>query len=176
MTELLSCNSELCIEPMTADDVATVASLAHRIWHVHYPAMISQAQIDYMLAQRYSSDRMLEELALPEIAWRLAKRAGQCVGFYSTHHFPEAEELKLDKLYVSVDLHGSGIGCALVEHAVAQGKSLQCRNLILAVNKRNEKAIAAYRRFGFSVRSETSVDIGGGFVMDDFIMARSLTL
>ena len=46
--------------------------------------------------------------------------------------------------------------------------------LILAVNKRNERAIAAYRKYGFVVRDAVRVDIGKDFVMDDFIMALSL--
>jgi ribosomal protein S18 acetylase RimI-like enzyme len=46
--------------------------------------------------------------------------------------------------------------------------------LILAVNKRNERAIATYRRNGFAVREAVRVEIGDGFVMDDFIMSRSL--
>ena len=46
--------------------------------------------------------------------------------------------------------------------------------LILAVNKGNQHAIAAYRKQGFAVRESVSVDIADGFVMHDFIMARSL--
>jgi ribosomal protein S18 acetylase RimI-like enzyme len=46
--------------------------------------------------------------------------------------------------------------------------------LILQVNKRNEKAIKLYRRAGFAVREEIVVDIGGGFVMDDYVMEKRL--
>jgi ribosomal protein S18 acetylase RimI-like enzyme len=48
------------------------------------------------------------------------------------------------------------------------------RTLILQVNKRNEKAIKLYRRSGFAIREEVVVDIGGGFVMDDYVMAKRL--
>lgn len=60
--------------------------------------------------------------------------------------------------------------------ALARAKALACGALILAVNKNNEAAITAYRRFGFVLRAESKVDIGAGFVVDDFIMARSLCL
>ena len=46
--------------------------------------------------------------------------------------------------------------------------------LIPAVNKQNAHAIAAYEKYGFAKREAVRVDIGNGFVMDDFIMARSL--
>jgi RimJ/RimL family protein N-acetyltransferase len=40
------------------------------------------------------------------------------------------------------------------------------------VNKRNEPAIAAYLKAGFRIEKEAVFDIGGGFVMDDFLMVR----
>jgi ribosomal protein S18 acetylase RimI-like enzyme len=46
--------------------------------------------------------------------------------------------------------------------------------MILTVNKRNTRAIAAYRRNGFTVLEAVVADIGGGFVMDDFLMSKHL--
>jgi hypothetical protein len=43
------------------------------------------------------------------------------------------------------------------------------------VNKRNTRAIAAYQRNGFVTADSVVTDIGGGFVMDDYIMAKELT-
>ena len=62
----------------------------------------------------------------------------------------------------------------LIARAVAHGWEAGCDTLILAVNKGNARAIAAYQKHGFAVRESVRVDIGGGFVMDDFIMARSI--
>jgi ribosomal protein S18 acetylase RimI-like enzyme len=42
------------------------------------------------------------------------------------------------------------------------------------VNRNNAQAIAAYRRNGFDVAREVVVDIGGGFMMDDFVMSKDL--
>lgn len=171
MTEPLS---DLELAPLTAPDVAELITLARRIWNVHYPGIIGQAQVDYMLAQRYTVERLQQELALPEIRWELARQAGQLLGFAATIHLPEARELKLDKLYVASEAQGRGVGRALVASALAQAQALACGALVLAANKNNAAAIAVYRRFGFVVRAEAKTDIGAGFVMDDFIMARSL--
>ena len=38
----------------------------------------------------------------------------------------------------------------------------------------NAKAIAAYRACGLAVRNAQVVDIGGGFFMDDYVMAKAL--
>ena len=162
------------IVAMTAADVPAVIGLAHRIWNAHYPSIIGQAQVDYMLAQRYTPERLNSELASPDIRWECARRGGELVGFSSTIHLREERELKLDKLYVAPEVQGGGVGRALVDSATRRARALGCGALILAVNKHNASAIAAYRRFGFAERASVTVDIGGGFVMDDFIMARSL--
>jgi RimJ/RimL family protein N-acetyltransferase len=38
------------------------------------------------------------------------------------------------------------------------------------VNKRNQKAIRAYERAGFTIAESMTSEIGGGFVMDDYRM------
>ncbi|MDQ5878269.1 MAG: diamine N-acetyltransferase, partial [Pseudomonadota bacterium] len=95
-------------------------------------------------------------------------------GFSSGYLTGVAGEIKLDKVYVHPARQRSGVGGALIERVAAHGRAAGCDTLILAVNKQNAKAIAAYEKRGFSVREAVRVDIGGGFVMDDFIMARSI--
>jgi RimJ/RimL family protein N-acetyltransferase len=46
--------------------------------------------------------------------------------------------------------------------------------IALAVNKRNSNAIAAYEKWGFHIEQSVVKDIGNGFVMDDFIMAKEV--
>ena len=57
------------------------------------------------------------------------------------------------------------------EVARAQG----CSRLVLAVNKNNRSAIAAYLKHGFRIADAVVKDIGGGFVMDDYIMVKPVT-
>jgi RimJ/RimL family protein N-acetyltransferase len=46
--------------------------------------------------------------------------------------------------------------------------------LYLTVNKGNVDSIAIYRRSGFEVREEAVFDIGNGYVMDDYVMAKRI--
>jgi diamine N-acetyltransferase len=71
-------------------------------------------------------------------------------------------------------LHGRGLGRLLLEHVEAAARRDGSRTVILNVNKRNAKAIAAYRACGYATRESVVVDIGGGFVMDDHVMAKPL--
>jgi len=164
----------LPITAVTPSDVDAIAALARVVWQDAYPGIISQAQIDYMLAQRYNAARLLEELATPGICWEQIRVDGALAGFAATLPAAAAGELKLDKLYVDPARQRLGLGGRLIAHVSQRALAQGCQTLILAVNKRNERAIAAYRKNGFAVREAVRVEIGNGFVMDDFIMAKPL--
>jgi ribosomal protein S18 acetylase RimI-like enzyme len=162
------------IRSVTPADVDAIATLARVVWQDAYPEIISQEQIDFMLEQRYNTPRLLEELAMPGVWWDRAAVNGQLAAFASSMLTGTAGEIKLDKLYVDPAQQRLGLGGRLIAQVTTRAQSLGCDTLILAVNKRNERAIAAYRKHGFIVRDSVSINIGNGFVMDDFIMAKSL--
>lgn len=164
----------IAIAPVSANDVEAIAALARVVWQDAYPAIITQAQIDHMLAQRYAAPRLLEELAMPGLWWDQATVDGVLAGFAATQLTATPGEMKLDKLYVDPARQRLGLGGVLIAHVAARARREDCATLILAVNKQNARAIAAYRKHGFAVRESVRVDIGGGFVMDDFIMERSV--
>jgi len=62
----------------------------------------------------------------------------------------------------------------MLQHVRASSAELGASEIRLQVNKQNTRAIRAYERAGFSLLEAVVADIGGGFVMDDFIMALRL--
>ena len=164
----------IVISAVTPADVEAIAALARTVWQEAYPAIITQSQIDYMLAQRYNAPRLREELAAPDIWWDQIRVDGVLTGFAATQRTDTASEMKLDKLYVDPARQQLGLGGRLITHVSRHALAQGCHTLLLAVNKRNERAIASYRKNGFAVRESVRVEIGNGFVMDDFIMTKSL--
>ena len=162
------------IEPLTEGDVEALAALAREIWYAHYPAIISTAQIEYMLDQRYRPEIVRSELAQPGVWWDKLMIGPAMAGFSSYFLVPAAGEMKLDKLYVQPGRQRRGYGGLMIERACEVGRAQGCGRLVLAVNKRNAAAIAAYRKHGFEVADAMTKDIGGGFVMDDYLMAKPL--
>ena len=163
------------IAPLTAADVERVAALARAIWHAHYPGIISTAQIEYMLAQRYDPAVIREELAQTGVWWFVLRMDGGIVAYMALQKEGDAA-LKIDKLYVRPELQRRGCGGRLIAHAETLARREGCRELVLAVNRNNANAIAAYRKHGFAVREAVVKEIGGGFVMDDYLMAKELNL
>lgn len=163
---------------MEADDAQTIAALAGVIWRAHYSSIIAGAQIEYMLRQRYDPARIRLELAQGGIAWDKLVVNGALAG-YASYHVPArasggAAEMKLDKLYVHHDHQRHGYGGLLVGRAVAAARARGCATLMLSVNKANANAIAAYAKYGFRIRDSIVQDIGGGFVMDDYVMVKNV--
>lgn len=162
------------ISALTTADIEPVRQLADRVWRKHYPSIISAAQIDYMLAQRYAHDVIAAELNSGEVWWHKAAKADRLLGFSACVLTERPYELKLDKLYVDNEAQRSGVGARLIGNALAIAAKLGKRYLILAVNKNNTQAINAYRKAGFTVREAIVKDIGEGFIMDDFIMVKQI--
>ena len=162
------------IEALSETDIDPLAALAREIWYAHYPAIISTAQIEYMLDQRYRPAIVRSELASPGIWWDKLMIGPAMAGFSSYFLVEHAHEMKLDKLYVHPRQQRRGYGGLMIDRACEVGRAQGCRRLVLAVNKRNAAAIAAYLKHGFEVIDSIAKDIGGGFVMDDYVLAKPL--
>jgi ribosomal protein S18 acetylase RimI-like enzyme len=155
-------------------DLPAVAELAGIIWRKHYPGIIAVEQIEYMLARGYALDALRRFITEEGAGLDLAYVDARLAGFAAYYRLDRPDELKLDKLYVHQDFHGRGVGRSLIAAVEAAAIAQHRATLILSVNKHNVQAIRAYERNGFLVREAVVVDIGGGFVMDDYVMAKQL--
>lgn len=158
----------LSIHPPVERDIECVCALARMAWQATYPALISQAQIDFMLADRYAAARIRDQLDDPGHAWRLAVWDAEMVGF--AHACIDASAVKLDKLYIAPSHQQRGIGSALLDEIKRFAHNRAATRLWLQVNRGNTLAIAAYQKYGFTTQTARVFDIGGGFVMDDYVM------
>ncbi len=166
--------SRIELRPACRDDVPAIKELAHVIWHAHYPGIITVAQIDYMLERGYSTAALVELLDRSDRGLLLALVDGEPAGFAAWYLTTQSHEAKLDKLYVLPTRQRSGIGGRLVARVAEDARGTGAKTLILNVNKRNTRAIRAYEKHGFGIREAVVNDIGEGYVMDDFVMAKAL--
>jgi diamine N-acetyltransferase len=162
------------VVPASLEDLPAISDLAGVIWRACYSGIITPAQIDYMLARMYALETMREEIQFQGIHYDRLLVNGRLVGFASYGMTEQTAVFKLHKLYLHLDWHGRGLGSLLLQHVDREVRRLGAARLILSVNKRNVKAIASYRRDGFVMTESVVTDIGGGFVMDDFVMTKIL--
>ncbi len=162
------------IRPLRDGEIPALVALAGEIWRAHYPGIISIAQIEYMLAQRYNEGLIRDELARTDLWWDVLMVDDAMTGYASYFLTDVPHEMKLDKIYLHPRTHRRGYGAMLLEHVMKFMAGAGCTRLTLAVNRHNSNAIAAYRKYGFHI-AETSVrEIGEGFMMDDYIMVKAV--
>ncbi|PIV88447.1 MAG: N-acetyltransferase [Hydrogenophilales bacterium CG17_big_fil_post_rev_8_21_14_2_50_63_12] len=164
--------NEIEISPLRLNEAEAVVDLAGRVWRAHYPGIITPEQIDYMLEQRYRPVLVRQFIARGDL-WLAARAEGVLVGFAHGHPLAEGD-YKLDKLYVDLDWQRHGIGGALIREVATRASRRGFTRLVLRVNRQNQQAIDAYLKQGFTVATLVMEDIGGGFVMDDYVMVKAL--
>ncbi len=147
-----------------------IQQLAHTIWKQVYTEIVSMEQLDYMLELIYSISA-LEKQILEGQVFVLIIEGSQAIGYLSYQKYPE--KTKLHKLYLLPSVQGKGYGVAMLDYVVEKVRSFKQESLYLNVNKYN-KAKRFYERYGFEVVADEVIDIGQGYVMDDFVMEYQL--
>lgn len=157
----------------TDDEIAAVVRVAREVWREHYAAIVGLAQVDYMLDKFQSAAAIRDQLDHGFDYYRIVAD-GVDAGYVA--FVPDAEPgvLFLSKIYVASACRGRGLGAQALALVEASCRERGCRVIRLTVNRHNGTAIAWYASKGFVNVRALVQDIGGGFVMDDFVMEKGV--
>ncbi|MFD0750401.1 GNAT family N-acetyltransferase [Mucilaginibacter calamicampi] len=161
------------IRAATVDDVETIRQLADAIWRPTYSPILSPEQLDYMLAEIYSTEKITTQITQGQQTYLLLIEDGVPVAFagYSPRE-EDADIYKLHKLYCLPSTQGKGYGKLLIDKVcadvIAAGKNI----LDLNVNRYN-RAKSFYEKLGFVVVYGEDIPIGP-YWMNDYVMRKQL--
>lgn len=155
------------LRPATLFDIPLIRELAHRIWWSHYPGIITDEQITYMLDLIYSEQALERQMTEEGQQFWLAEANGTAIGYLSVSRQEEGVYF-LHKFYLDTACRGKGLG-TLAFHAL-QDQYPDLQELRLTVNRQNFKSVNFYFKVGFVIEKCVDTPIGRGFVMDDFQM------
>ncbi|EIM76014.1 N-acetyltransferase GCN5 [Nitritalea halalkaliphila LW7] len=163
-----------------------ITDLAHRIWPHTFGEILSPQQLTYMLDWMYAPAHLAAQAAEGH-RFYLVYTSGEEVpiGFFGIQHaLSPPEELrdlpagatatKIHKAYLLPERQGTGIGRSLFTFIQELALQAGSAAVFLNVNKYNVSAIRFYERIGFTRIREEVIDIGAGYVMDDYVYAQSL--
>jgi len=159
------------IEVSTEKQMDIIESLAREIWTEHYVPIIGRAQVDYMLA-RYQTKQAVKEQVASGVLYFLMEEDHAFIGYIAVQ--PRGEELFLSKIYVRSSRRARGYGKKAVQFVETLARERGLRKIVLTVNKNNTVAIKAYDKIGFRKVGSLVQDIGGGFVMDDYALEKTV--
>lgn len=152
----------------TDTQVREIADLAKVIWNEHFTPIIGKDQVDYMV-EKFQSYPALKEQISEGYEYYQIFSGGEFCG-YTGIHPGEDNRLFLSKLYLKKESRGhhlaTGAFSFLKEICRERGYSA----IWLTCNKHNDNSLGVYRHFGFEIIDTQEADIGGGFIMDDYIM------
>lgn len=151
------------------NDVETIRHIADKTWQHTYSPILEQEQINYMLGEIYSLEKLSAQIKDGSQTYLLLEEDGQPVAFagYSPRD-NEPDVYKLHKLYCLPQTQGKGYGKVLINEVAARTQKAGKHFLDLNVNRYN-KAKSFYEKMGFKVIYEEDIPIGKYF-MNDFVM------
>ena len=159
-------------EATRPEELTTIAILAQEIWPGVYSGIFRPGQFEYMMKMMYAPEVMHRDRD-HGVHFILLTDGEMAIGF-SAYGPVRGRDCELHKLYLTPRYQHRGLGARLITHASDWARKEGAERLFLHVNKNNAPAIRAYLRNGFKAVDSVTTDIGGGYVMDDYIMAREL--
>ena len=163
----------MIIRALKQDELSIVHEIAHATWPDTFKDILSQDQILYMLNWMYNL-KQLESQFNQGHQFFVAEVDGKPVGFIGIEpDYPEKGLAKIHKIYILPNQQGLGIGKKLIEFVKDIALQSDMKGLLLNVNRFN-KAVDFYKVIGFKILFEENIDIGNGYLMEDYVMQLDL--
>jgi ribosomal protein S18 acetylase RimI-like enzyme len=155
------------------EQLLIVRDLAYTIWPSTYGDILSNAQLEYMLDSFYSIANLEKQMDNGQV-FELLFEDTNAIGFVAYELNCNFDNLnqpltKIHKIYLLPETQGKGFGKFMIDEIVKIAKSNNQKGVFLNVNKYN-KAKFFYEKLGFVISKEEVIDIGNGYVMDDYVM------
>lgn len=149
-------------------DIAAVSELAGVIWREYFTPIIGREQTEYMIEHFQSEVPISKQIAEEGFQYYLIYNEQELVGYFAFYDNGN-DELRLSKIYLLNSSRGKGFGKEALAFIRKYAGKHSFEVISLTVNKYNAVAIAAYKKWGFEKGESVVKDIGGGFVMDDWV-------
>ncbi|MBK8701062.1 MAG: GNAT family N-acetyltransferase [Saprospiraceae bacterium] len=156
-------------------DIPCIQQIAYSTWPKAFRSILSEEQISYMLEMMYSEVALVTQIIDKGHRFIIASINNEDVGFLSYEtDFQGSCDTRIHKLYVLPKWHGKGMGQTLLNDLHNRVK-YKAEALVLNVNKYN-RAIHFYQNQGFEIIAEEVIEIGNGYVMDDYVMRKVIRI
>lgn len=164
----------LTIRTAELPDYPIIQDIANRTWPVTFQAILSGEQIAYMLDMMYSPAALMAQMQEQDHVFLLVQDAGGYLGYVSYElGYKGSAKTKIHKIYILPEAQGRGIGRLLIAR-VAEIAGQHANNALTLNVNRDNVAVQVYEKLGFVISGQQDIAIGNGFVMQDYVMQKSL--
>ncbi len=154
------------IRRATLEDAAALAYLAESTFRDTFSDGSGNDDMDRHCAASFSEEIQRKELQDSNYVTILAETEGKLIGFaqillFSNKPCVEGESAsELHRLYILNKWHGQGVAHQIMTEVLAVSAASCADNIWLGVWEHNQKAIAFYQKYGFSVVGEHVFQVG----------------
>jgi GNAT superfamily N-acetyltransferase len=160
------------------DDAAALAAFAERTFVATFGADNDPRDLEAFVERTYGVAQQAAELSDPGVSTLLAHRDGRLLAFAQVRrHVPppcvsDATAIELRRFYVDSPAHGTGVAQLLMAAVFDAARDAGARHVWLGVWERNPRAIAFYRKCGFTDVGSQPFVLGSDHQNDRVMVAR----
>ena len=165
----------ITITEATISDIEQIQNIVHITWPITYGEILSKEQLDYMLNLFYSDEALtLQYNKKEQLFYMIYEDQTDNIGFIGIEHNYNGEAVtKIHKIYLLPETQGKGIGKKVIDEIGILALQNNSKALLLNVNRFNS-ALGFYKKIGFEVIDEVNIEIGNGYLMEDYVMGKRL--
>lgn len=164
----------ITISEAVSSDIKTIQNIVYITWPITYGEILSEEQLKYMLDLFYSEEALTDQFDKKEQLFYLITEEKSTLGFIGIEHNYQDENItKIHKIYILPETQGKGIGKLAIEAIAKLAFENNSTSVLLNVNRFN-KALNFYKKIGFKVVDEVNIEIGNGYLMEDYVMEKKL--
>lgn len=157
---------------ITDKELIRIQKIAYATWPETFKDILKQEQIDYMLKWMYNYETLLKQSENGHFFY-IAKTEDGDQGFIGIEpNHSKKGTTKIHKIYVLPSAQGFGIGKKLIEFVSNKVKTGFDQNTLLLNVNRFNKATDFYLKSGFKIIKEENIEIGNGYLMEDYVMQK----
>lgn len=164
--------STVSIKFAGATEATSISEIGKKSYWETYPAILTTEQIDFMLNKNYTVEAIRALMDGGQDFYVLYEDA-VAKGFVSVQ-VREQAIMRIEKLYLLAEVKGRGYGKLLLDFVAQLAKSKDLKRLELNVN-RNNPAYYFYLKQDFLITETVDIPYHG-YVLDDYVMQKDLTL
>ncbi|WP_291285440.1 GNAT family N-acetyltransferase [Flavobacterium sp.] len=162
----------ITISEATVSDIKLIQKIVHITWPITYGEILTKEQLVYMLDLFYSEEALTDQLIKKEQLFYRIDENDTNIGFIGIEHNYKGKAVtKIHKIYLLPETQGKGIGKKVIEEIEKLGAENNSQALSLNVNRFNT-ALGFYKKIGFEIIGESDLDIGNGYLMEDYVMEK----
>jgi ribosomal protein S18 acetylase RimI-like enzyme len=127
-----------------------------------------------MLGLFYSDEALRKQIENKEQLFYLISDTESTIGFIGIeHHYRNEAITKIHKIYLLPETQGKGIGKTVIDEIAKMALENHSTTLVLNVNRFNS-ALSFYKKIGFEIKETVDIEIGNGYLMEDYVMEKRL--